>query len=201
MSVQTSVVSVLIPSGPLFDPKTGNPTFAFIKWMQGVSNSVNQFDTQGNLNPASLPFPTTSSIGGVEAVNPVAHEWVNSIGADGAPTLTQPSFVDISGIANAGQVPPLSQLNGGVTAGQVPPLSQLSGMVTPNQVPDLSTLNGSVTAAQVPSLSALNGNITDAQLPGDLFSGTIVTAKLTTGGANGSMTFLKGSLQSEVPAT
>jgi hypothetical protein len=35
----------------------------------------------------------------------------------------------------------------------------------------------------------------------DTFSGTVVTAKLTTGGANGSMTFVNGQLTKEVKAT
>jgi hypothetical protein len=34
-----------------------------------------------------------------------------------------------------------------------------------------------------------------------LFSGTITTAKLTGGGANGSMTFVNGILTSQTPAT
>jgi hypothetical protein len=41
----------------------------------------------------------------------------------------------------------------------------------------------------------------NAVTPAVGFSGTIVTAKLTGGGANGSMTFVNGILTAETPAT
>lgn len=52
-----------------------------------------------------------------------------------------------------------------------------------------------------PAFSDISGQITSSQLPTGLFSGTIVTAQLTPTGAQGSMTFLSGSLQSQTPAT
>lgn len=195
------VVSVTIPSGPLFDPKTGQPTFAFIKWMQGVQGIVNTFDTQGNITPGAIPAPTATTLGGVESAGPIDKEWISAIGTDGAPVLKQPAFSDLSGAASPSQVPAISALNGTVAAGQIPQLSQLAGKVIPSQVPPLSELPGSVTAGQVPALSALTGQITSGQLPAGGFSGTITTAKLTVGGTNGSMTFTDGQLTAETPAT
>jgi len=195
------IVSATTPSSPLTN-KDGTITFAWMKYFQNIGSLLNQvFDQEANLQPGAIPLPTATSIGGVEAVGPVAHEWINSIGTDGTPTLSQPAFSDLSGAATASQVPALSGLSGAVTAGQVPQLSQLSGRVTPAQVPDLSTLNGAVTPAQVPNLSDLNGQITEAQLPTAGLSVLIHTAALTSGGTQGSLTFTNGILTAEVPAT
>jgi len=211
------IVSATTPTGPLVDTKTGTGVSAFVKWMQNVGALLNQvFSNGGMLSPDSIPFPTATSLGGVESAGPVNHEWINAINGLGEPQLAQPGFPDLAGIAAPSQVPPLSLLNGSVTAAQVPalsslsgsvtasqvpPLSGLDGSVTASQVPPLSALSGSVTASQVPALSALTGNITSSQGPTSAFSGTINTAKLTVGGANGTMTFTNGILTSQVAAS
>jgi hypothetical protein len=59
----------------------------------------------GIISSSRIPNPTTSTLGGVEAVSPVAHEWVNSINTSGVPQLSQPSFSDISGTATPSQLP------------------------------------------------------------------------------------------------
>ena len=125
----------------------------------------------GIVAPAQLPTASVGAIGAVKASNVVADEWVDSIGAGGVPHTSQPGF------------------------------GNLLGQATPPQVPNLNLLNGSVTAAHVPNLSALNGQVTAAQGPAAAFSGTIATAKLTGGGANGSMTFTNGFLTAQVAAT
>lgn len=205
MSTSTTtgqVVSATTPAGQIIDMKTGYGTPWMQKWMQGIGATINAaFDQQKNLLPNSIPTPTATTIGGVKAIAGAVSQWIRSIGTDGTPQLSQPAFSDISGTASETQIPPLAQLSGAVTPGQVPQLSQLNGKVIAAQVPSLSALNGAVTADQVPDLSDLNGQITEAQLPAGLFSGTIVTAKLTGGGTNGSMTFVNGSLQSQVAAT
>jgi hypothetical protein len=196
------VVSVTTPNGPLVDVKSGNALFAFLKWMQQVGQLLNEvFDNQGVLSPDSIPFPSSNAIGGVTTAGPAASKWINAIGTNGIPTLTQPAFTDLSGTASPSQVPSIDSLNGTLRPSQVPQLSLLEGAVTAAQVPQLSQLTGMVTPAQVPSLDSLNGQITAAQGPAGAFSGTITTAKLTTGGTNGSMTFTNGILTSEVAAT
>lgn len=54
-------------------------------------------------------------------------------------------------------------------------------------------------------VAAINGNTSNVAtlqaLINSGFTGTITTAKLTTGGTNGSMTFTKGVLTSQTPAT
>jgi hypothetical protein len=78
--------------------------------------------------------------------------------------------------------------------------SNTTGLFTETQ-PDFGDLTGSATAAQVPALSALTGAITSGQLPASGLSVTIVTAQLTTLGAQGSMTFTNGILTAQTPAT
>ena len=69
-----------------------------------------------NANGTGLDFfnsvqpPTTSALGGVEAIAAVTHQWLASIAATGLPTQTQPGFSDLSGnIA-------VSQMNSGTGA-------------------------------------------------------------------------------------
>lgn len=62
---------------------------------------------------ADLPAPTISTLGGVEAISAVSHEWVNAINGSGVPQLSQPGFSDLSGaVAPSAQMP-----NSGATAG------------------------------------------------------------------------------------
>lgn len=215
--MSSPIVSVTTPSGAIVDPKTGTAVFAFVKWMQQVGQLLNKaFSSGGVLVPTSIPTPTPTSLGGVLSAGPLNHQWINEIDVTGTPHLNQPAFLDIAGLAAPSQVPPLSLLNGSVTpsqvpvlsllngavtAAQVPPLSALTGSVTASQVPALSLLSGSVTASQVPALSLLTGQITTSQLPPSGQTVVITTAKLTTGGANGSMTFTDGILTAEVAAT
>lgn len=75
-----------------------------------------------------------------------------------------------------------------------------TGAFTQSQ-PAFADISGTATASQVPALSALTGQITTGQLPASGLSVTITTAKLTTGGTNGSMTFTNGILTAQTPAT
>ena len=61
---------------------------------------------------ADLPLPTASSLGGVESIASVAHQWLASIDTSGVPHLSQPGFADLSGSIALSQIP-----NSGVTAG------------------------------------------------------------------------------------
>lgn len=62
-------------------------------------------DVSGTIGSAQLPLPTVSTLGGVQAVTAVAHQWVASINTSGVPQLTQPAFADVSGTATAAQLP------------------------------------------------------------------------------------------------
>jgi hypothetical protein len=53
----------------------------------------------------SVPTATYTTLGIIEAVAPIAHEWINSINLSGVPQLSQPAFTDISGVASFSQIP------------------------------------------------------------------------------------------------
>ena len=72
----------------------------------GIVDTTNAANiTSGTLAAARLPNPTASSLGGVEAVAAVAHQWVASISTAGVPALSQPGFGDLSGTLTASQLP------------------------------------------------------------------------------------------------
>ena len=53
----------------------------------------------GALLPSDLPTPTLITLGGVFAVNPVAHEWINAINTLGQPLLSQPTLGDLPSVS------------------------------------------------------------------------------------------------------
>jgi hypothetical protein len=65
----------------------------------GIGTGLGSSGGNLNLQPSAL-----ATIGGVEAINSVSHNWINSISIAGVPSLTQPAFTDISGTL------PLSQM-------------------------------------------------------------------------------------------
>ena len=52
--------------------------------------------TSGTLAAARLPLPTASTIGGVQSIAPVSHQFITSISTSGIPSLGQPSAADLS---------------------------------------------------------------------------------------------------------
>jgi len=48
---------------------------------------------------ADLPAPSASTLGGIESVATVAHQFVTGISAAGVPSLAQPAAADVSGLA------------------------------------------------------------------------------------------------------
>ena len=53
--------------------------------------------SSGVLDALRLPLPTASSLGGVQALAPQAHQWLTGISTSGIPTASQPGFADIAG--------------------------------------------------------------------------------------------------------
>lgn len=99
-------------SGPFTwsNPSGGNEQLALANQsanliLAGPSSGVAATPSFRSLVGADLPNPSTSTLGGVEAVNAVAHEWINAISASGVPQLTQPAFSDLSGTLTAPQLP------------------------------------------------------------------------------------------------
>ncbi len=52
---------------------------------------------------ADLPLPSSSTLGGVESIASVSHQWINSISTSGVPSLSQPAFTDLTGTATVAQ--------------------------------------------------------------------------------------------------
>lgn len=75
--------------------QTANIVFA------GPSSGSAAAPTFRALVGADLPNPTASTLGGVESITAVAHQWVSAISTSGVPALTQPAAADISGLGTA----------------------------------------------------------------------------------------------------
>lgn len=100
VSVFTITGSPVTSSGTLtgsFANQTANYVFA------GPSSGGAAPPTFRAMVAADCVLPTTSSVGCVEAINAISHEWINSINSSGIPQLSQPAFTDISGTAGAAQ--------------------------------------------------------------------------------------------------
>jgi len=93
-------------------------------------------DISGHVGASQLPTPTASTLGGVEAIGPVASEWIYEIDTSGVPHLSQPAVGDVSGAA------PLNSptFTGTVT---VPEISN-----TATQTPVTASGGGTVTFSQ-----------------------------------------------------
>ena len=69
-----------------------------------ASGSASDLGT-GTLPAARLPAPTTSTLGGVNALPASGSAFLTGINASGLPTAAQPSFSNLSGSATAAQMP------------------------------------------------------------------------------------------------
>lgn len=214
----SSVVSNALPSEPIVDPQTGRPSFAWIKWFQGVGNTVNRgFDQQGNYQG---PIGANATIAGRQFLSTIIQN-LTSAGLLSSDFVTDGAGSPIIGgktayaalIASAPASGQTLRFNGTVwlpvalAESIAKSLHQwldsydaASGVFTQSQ-PSFVDLAGTANPSQLPVLSALNGQITNTQLPSDGISATITTAKLTPGGAQGSMTFTNGILMAQVQAT
>lgn len=138
--------------------------------------------TSGLVNGlASLPFDNTSMVV-FDGVNWTATEM--PVSAQNAPAILHQFITAYNAITGA-----FSQAQ--------PAFTDIAGTPSTVQVPFQSlTTTGSGAA----TLAAGVLNVPTPATPTG-FSGTITTAKLTSGGTNGSMTFVNGTLSSQVAAT
>jgi hypothetical protein len=101
-----------------------------------------------------LPLPTSNSIGGVESLAVVPHEFVTGISTSGIVSQAAPSFADISGTASPSQLPsPTASSVGGTQSISVVPHNFMTG-ISPSGVP---------TQAE-PSFGDISGNISVSQM-------------------------------------
>lgn len=57
---------------------------------------------------SDLPNPSSSTLGGVQSIAAVSHNFLTAISTSGVPAQAQPAFTDISGSVAAGQMPALT---------------------------------------------------------------------------------------------
>jgi len=152
-SAQWVATGTLNPSTHAYIPGFG--TIAANTVIAGPTSGSPANATARALVGADLPLPTTSSLGGVEAVNQVTHQWVNSINSSGVPQLSQPAYSDISGT-----LPPASCPTPGASSlGCVFSLASVSH----NFLTSIGT-SGAPTQAQ-PAFTDISGVASAAQLP------------------------------------
>lgn len=107
------------------------------------------------LTAADIPFPTSTSIGGVKSLGSSTNQFLYAISIAGTPLAAQPSFANLSGTAASAQIPfPTSTSIGGI---------QSSTGVTNQFVSSISTAG--VPGFTQPSFSNLSGTAVSGQIP------------------------------------
>lgn len=133
-STRKPVVSATTPTVPLVDNKSGQISWAWLKWFQGLGAAVNAaLNQDGGLNP-----PTLTTLGGVFEADSVPHEFLTEIDNTGQPHGAQPAFTDISGIIAPSQLPdPTTGSLGGVEA-NAPVAHKWLNAINTSGIPQLS---------------------------------------------------------------
>lgn len=240
MTTRKPVVSFTVPTVPITNPD-GSPNWTWVKWFQGVQQTINAaFDQQGNFDgslgvdtflvgrPATtlaIILGNISDLGlvlgpGIDFAQPYTNKDTDHI-ADGtghplAGGKVAYAALVLSGPA-AGQILGFNGVDWVPVAGPqtiAPPFNQwlksysaATGLFTSAQLAygDLSGLPllpntiAPVAGEYLTGYDASTGNFSQSTPAG--ISATIVTAALTGGGTQGSMTFVDGILTAQVPAT
>jgi hypothetical protein len=117
-----------------------------------------------------LPNPTTSALGGVEAVNQTTNNWVQYVNTSGVPILAQPAFSNLNGSAACGQLPAFS---GGDATSSAGSCNIAVGSIGGKSV----SLGGSFTTSGAYGLTFTLTNTTSLTLP---TAGTLAILGLNT---------------------
>jgi len=98
-TASTGVFTAATPSYPVISVfgRTGTVTAA--------TNDYSFSQISGSVAASQLPNPSASTLGGVESIAAVAHNFLTGISTSGVPSQAQPAFTDISGTATSAQLP------------------------------------------------------------------------------------------------
>ena len=147
-----------------------------------------------NHQPDTSPTFWSLLAQGIEPYSAVAHQWINAVGSNGAPSSTQPAFSDISGTVSPSQLPtPTATTLGGVKSQAAIAHQWINGIdttgspstsqpadsdlnVSDNSVNNVSTAaHGFAPKAPASTGQWLRGDATWANAPGRLASFTVLT--------------------------
>lgn len=173
--------SILTVSG---SPVTGTGTLtgalatqsANLVWAGPTTGSA-ATPTFRSLVGADLPNPSSSSLGGVQSIAAVSHEFLTTISTAGVPSLAQPAFTDISGTLAAAQCPNPSASTIGCVESYVAISHQWINTISTAGVPsstqpNFTDLSGNASLSQLPSIS-------NSSVLGNNSGGTAVPSALT----------------------
>ncbi len=115
MSVKNTIINS--SGGSMVYPGTGVPLSTGSAWgtsytVGSAANNLVQLNGSAQILSSMIPNPSASTLGGVESLTVVSHNFMTGISTSGVPSQAQPAFTDISGALTNSQLP-----TSGVTAG------------------------------------------------------------------------------------
>ncbi len=107
--VSTRLPAQIAATSPLtLDSSSGTRTFGLS--IDDLRDSLDSIYATTPISASNLPYPTSSSLGGITSLASTASKWINAVSTSGVPSATQPSFTDLTGnIA-------VAQMNSGTSA-------------------------------------------------------------------------------------
>ena len=115
MSVKNTIING--GGGSMVYPGAGVPLSTGSAWgtsytVGSAANNLVQLNGSAQILASMIPNPSASTLGGVESLTVVSHNFMTGISTSGVPSQAQPAFSDISGTLTNSQLP-----TSGVTAG------------------------------------------------------------------------------------
>jgi hypothetical protein len=158
--------SIVFPVGNTDFTTTGGSGQVVKQSSVGAALTVGQLafsNITGSVAASQLPYPTTSALGGIQAVSYQPNQWVQYVDTSGVPHLAQPTFANLSGTVAATQLPnPTTSALGGVQAVNAVANQWVSSINTSGvpqlSQPGFSNLSGTASFAQLGCIAA-SGNI------------------------------------------
>lgn len=153
-----------------------------------------------------LANPSASTIGGVESLAAVSHQWINSISTSGVPSSTQPAFTDISGQATLAQLPTINanSVLGNNTGSPATPIQLTNAQITAMINAATASLSGALPAWPNNTTTFFRGDGTYATVGIGVIGGLgtgVATALGVNVGSAGAPVLFNGALGTPSSAT